>query len=72
MKKLLTRLARYYHFFYITLVFSASVFILYLIIPGESRFKYEFQKNAPWRHETLIAPFDFAILKAGELRLLLS
>ena len=44
MKKLLTRLARYYHFFYITFVFIATVFLLYLIIPGESRFKYEFQK----------------------------
>lgn len=44
MKKLLTRLARYYHFFYIAFVFLATVFLLYLIIPGESRFKYEFQK----------------------------
>lgn len=67
MKKLLTRLARYYHFFYIAFAFSATVFLLYLIIPGESRFKYEFQKNAPWRHETLIAPFNFAIYKADEL-----
>lgn len=66
MKKLLTRLARYYHFFYITFVFIATVFLLYLIIPGESRFKYEFQKNAPWRHETLIAPFNFAISKPDE------
>ncbi|KOH45693.1 HD family phosphohydrolase [Sunxiuqinia dokdonensis] len=66
MKKLLTRLARYYHFFYIAFAFFATVFLLYLIIPGESRFKYEFQKNAPWRHETLVAPFNFAILKADE------
>ena len=66
MKKLLTRLGRYYHFFYIASVFLAAVFVLYLVIPGESRFKYEFQKNAPWRHETLIAPFDFAILKVDE------
>ena len=66
MKKLLTRLARYYHFFYIAFVFLATVFLLYLIIPGESRFKYEFQKNAPWRHETLMAPFNFAILKSNE------
>ncbi len=67
MKKLLTHLKRYYHFFYIALVFTASIFILYLIIPGESRFRYEFQKNAPWRHETLIAPFNFAILKSEEV-----
>ncbi len=66
MKKLLTHLKRYYHFFYIALAFSASIFILYLVIPGESRFRYEFQKNAPWRHETLIAPFNFAILKPEE------
>ena len=66
MKKLLTRFARYYHFFYITFAFLATVFLLYLIVPGESRFKFEFQKNAPWRHETLIAPFNFAILKADD------
>lgn len=67
MKKLLTRSERYYHFFYITLLYTTSILILYLIIPGESRFRYEFQKNAPWRHETLIAPFNFAILKPEAL-----
>ncbi|WP_372776368.1 HD family phosphohydrolase [Mangrovibacterium sp.] len=67
MKKLLTRLGHYYDRLFIVLVFSAAIFLLYLIIPGESRFRYEFQKNAPWRHETLIAPFDFAIFKPDEL-----
>ncbi len=67
MKKLLTRLARYYHFFYIAFAFSFSIFLLYWIIPGDSRFRYEFQKNAPWRHETLIAPFNFAIYKSDEI-----
>lgn len=67
MKKIFTHLKRYYHFFYIALVFFISILVLYLIIPGESRFRYEFQKNAPWRHETLIAPFNFAILKTDEL-----
>ncbi|MCW0484133.1 HD family phosphohydrolase [Gaoshiqia sediminis] len=67
MKKLLTRLAQYYHFFYIAFAFSAAIFLLYLIIPGESRFRYEFQKNAPWRHETLIAPYNFAIYKPDEV-----
>ncbi len=66
MKKLLTQLARYYQIFFIALVFLASMLLLYLSIPGESRFKYEFQKNAPWRHETLVAPFNFAILKTTE------
>lgn len=67
MKKLLTRLARYYHFLYIIFAFSASILMLYLIIPGESRFRFEFQKNAPWRHETLIAPYNFAIYKPDEI-----
>lgn len=67
MKKIFTYLKSYYHFFYIALVFFISILILYLTIPGESRFRYEFQKNAPWRHETLIAPFNFAILKTDEL-----
>ena len=66
MKKLLTRLGQYYHILFIAMVFSATIFLLYLIVPGESRFRYEFQKNAPWRHETLIAPFNFAIYKPDE------
>jgi putative nucleotidyltransferase with HDIG domain len=37
--------------------------LLFLILPGEPRFKYEYQKGFPWRHENLVAPFDFAILK---------
>lgn len=66
MKKLLTRLGRYYNVLFIGLLFSATIFMLFLIVPGESRFRYEFQKNAPWRHETLIAPFNFAIFKPDE------
>jgi putative nucleotidyltransferase with HDIG domain len=67
MKKLLTRLSRYYNVLFIALLFSATIFMLFLIVPGESRFRYEFQKNAPWRHETLIAPFNFAIYKPDEI-----
>ena len=63
MKKLLTRLIRSYHWFYLIMVLMAGIGLIFLIFPGESRFKYEFQKGSPWRHETLIAPFNFAILK---------
>jgi putative nucleotidyltransferase with HDIG domain len=45
------------------MVFIAGIGLIFLVFPGESRFKYEFQKGSPWRHETLIAPFNFAILK---------
>ena len=63
MKKLLTRLNKSYHLFYLVMVLIAGIGLIFLIFPGESRFKYEFQKGSPWRHETLIAPFNFAILK---------
>jgi cyclic-di-AMP phosphodiesterase PgpH len=64
MKKLLTQLNKFYHLFYFAMVFVAGVALIFLIFPGESRFKYEFRKGSPWRHETLIAPFNFAILKS--------
>ena len=63
MKKLLTQLNHSYHLFYLLMVFVAGIGLIFLVFPGESRFKHEFQKGSPWRHETLIAPFNFAILK---------
>jgi cyclic-di-AMP phosphodiesterase PgpH len=63
MKKLLTQLNRYYQLVYLATVFIAGIGLIFMVFPGESRFKYEFQKGSPWRHETLIAPFNFAILK---------
>ena len=49
---------------YWILIFGGSTVLLYLILPGESKFKYEYQKGFPWQHEYLVAPFDFAILKS--------
>lgn len=49
---------------YWILVFGISAVLLYLILPGEPKFKYEYQKGFPWPHENLVAPFDFAILKS--------
>lgn len=70
MKKLLTHLNHSYHLFYLFMVFVIGIGIIFLVFPGESRFKYEFQKGSPWRHETLIAPFNFAILKTeAELKI---
>lgn len=44
--------------------FSLTAVLLQLILPGEPHFKYEYQKGSPWRHNNLVAPFDFAILKS--------
>lgn len=40
--------------------------IIVSFLPREGKFKYEFQKGKPWKHNDLIAPFDFAILKSDE------
>ncbi|MGF7141147.1 HD family phosphohydrolase [Roseimarinus sediminis] len=48
----------YYAFFMVT-----TLAIIYVLYPKQATFRYEFQKGQPWGHETMIAPFDFAILK---------
>lgn len=45
------------------IMFFAAALLLFVILPGEPKFKYEYQKGLPWRHDNLVAPFDFAILK---------
>jgi len=52
-------------------IFRVSLFLLTLAIivytfPRQAKFKYEFTKGKPWMHETIIAPFDFSILKSVE------
>ena len=52
--------------FYWIFVFLITAVLLFLILPGEPKFKFEYQKGFPWRHENLIAPFDFPIQKTDE------
>lgn len=52
-----------WHTIYLTLIFVATSVALYFALPQEGRFRYEFRKGRPWMHETLIAPFNFAIMK---------
>jgi putative nucleotidyltransferase with HDIG domain len=54
----------YAQVFYWVLVFGVSTVLLYLILPGEPKFKYEYQKGFPWQHENLVAPFDFPVVKS--------
>jgi len=49
--------------FYWFFAFLFTTVLLFLIMPGEQKFKYEYQKGFPWNHENLVAPFDFAIQK---------
>lgn len=51
-------------YFFIWLLFAASVAIVVYIYPREGKFKYEYQKGKPWMNDMLIAPWDFPIYKA--------
>jgi putative nucleotidyltransferase with HDIG domain len=55
-----------WHTIYLTSIFIITGIILYFALPQEGRFRYEFQKGRPWMHPALIAPFDFAIMKAEQ------
>jgi len=66
MDTFLKNLKKYTRTFYWAFIFLVTAVLLFLALPGEQRFKYEFQKGFLWRHENLVAPFDFAILKSSE------
>jgi hypothetical protein len=57
------KLKKYTRIFYWIFIFLVSAVLLFLILPGEPKFKYEYQKGMPWRHDNLVAPFNFSILK---------
>ncbi|MCM1198764.1 MAG: hypothetical protein NC308_07730, partial [Clostridium sp.] len=38
---------------------------LLLLMPRSGNFKYDYRKGSPWMYETLIAQFDFPILKTA-------
>lgn len=60
--KLLSLYRKLYYAIFLILTLSA----IYVLFPKQGMFKYEFQKGKPWAEETLIAPFDFPILKPKE------
>lgn len=45
----------------------AVVFVMLLLtMPRAGKFKYNYKKGSPWTYETLVAQFDFPILKTDE------
>ncbi len=66
MKKFYRRLKKYTKVSIQILLFLLAGVALYFILPGEPKFKYEYQKGFPWKHDNLVAPFDFAILKTAK------
>jgi len=49
------------------ILFIASILIVVVISPREGKFRYEFQKGKPWLSPSLIAPWDFPVLKPDYL-----
>ncbi len=54
---------RFWKSIQIILLYLASIILVYLLFPREGKFQYEYSKNKPWMHETLVAPFNFPIYK---------
>ena len=51
----------------VALIFGVSAVLLYLLIPRNARFYYDYQKGKVWTYSTLIAPYDYPLYKpAGE------
>lgn len=44
-----------------------TVVLMLISFPREFRFQYEYQKNQPWKHGKLYAPFDFGVLKPEKI-----
>lgn len=63
MKRINILYRRYREIMFRMFLLTASVFILVYFMPTERKFGFEYRKGAPWMHEDLIAPFDFAIQK---------
>lgn len=61
--KILSLFRKFYYALYLVLTFG----VIYLLLPKQGTFKYEFQKGRPWAHQTLIAPFDFPVLKPKDV-----
>jgi putative nucleotidyltransferase with HDIG domain len=50
-------------YLYHLVFFVASIIIVVAISPRHGKFKYEFEKGKPWLQTSLIAPWDFPVLK---------
>ncbi len=49
--------------FKVYLPLIALFLILVFIMPKSPKFSYDYKKGSPWMHETLVAQFDFPVLK---------
>ncbi|MCX2678613.1 HDIG domain-containing protein [Galbibacter sp. EGI 63066] len=63
MKRFLDNFYKNQSLIYKGFLFLATIVLIVYMFPKGGKFKYDFQKGKLWQHETLYAPFDFAIYK---------
>ncbi|MEX2370387.1 MAG: HDIG domain-containing metalloprotein [Bacteroidales bacterium] len=61
--KTMERLLKYWKPVRVSLLYLISILIVFWMYPREGKFQYEYVKNRPWKHQNLIAPFDFPVYK---------
>lgn len=54
----------------VAVIFVALGIAMLIIFPKKGTFKYSYHTGGTWMYETLVAPFDFPILKTQEERLM--
>jgi putative nucleotidyltransferase with HDIG domain len=64
MKNILSRIIDVNEPIFRFLLFGLTLVIILYLFPRQAKFKYEFTKGKPWLHESIIAPFDFSVLKS--------
>ena len=65
MKNILIKIRDNHEKLFRILLFFLTISVIVYVFPRQAKFKYEFTKGKPWMHETIIAPFDFSILKSA-------
>lgn len=59
-------IVRFWKTIQIVIIYIISILLVYFMFPREGKFRYEYTKNKPWKHENLVAPFDFPIFKSDQ------
>ena len=66
MNKILSKIKDLNQSIFRLILFIITLIIILYLFPRQVKFKYEFTKGKPWLHESIIAPFDFSILKSED------
>ena len=66
MKKILFFIRYRYTYIYKAILFLAVMTTMVYFFPKTARFSYQYAQGFPWTHQSLKAPFNFAVLKTDK------